>query len=543
MYNLLKVIGLYLLFLLLAFACYQDAWQGAFVSDFHQWIDNLPGRETEAGYDIWSFGSHIYGYVYLLHGLYHLFGFSEVQWFLSSLAPHALTASVLFYLLRAIAKRTDLSATLLPWAGSLFFLISPYQTEVVVWAAGIHYLSFTFCIVLALYALVRYFDDAPLYTALVFHLLFISAVLFHEQPLVFSGLSLVVFLFLRNYLFLSVSWLRYGLYIILPQVIIYLSYFLTQYYWYNTLVGHYGAEAHFDFELMELLTGYWVYMLKFVSLLRYWIPFENGYRTRDFMQQDTWVIGFTLLLLVGLVYLSYRYWYRQDKRARLLLLFLCLGAIALFPVLNLGTLSLIQVQTDRYGYLASIFVYSAIGVGLSYLPLKWGKVVLTCLLVVHGFFLWQTARVWEKTGELMNGLAASLNYKYYDQVYVLGLPDNYRGVYMYRRGWYGALRAQHGVAPEGKVFVLSTYEWINPDDTLKIETQPYGISVSVPPGSWYSGVGEDIRYEGEAISMDMQQGLWYNLHIPCRPHNTVFVYPVGNRFHQVPLVDIPNCQP
>lgn len=153
--------NLYLLVLFLAAAhlLYAPAWRAGWVRDVTGWIESLH-TQTPTEYLLrrgWYVES-LYPFTQgMLWVWWKLFGIHPLPWHLMMVSLHAGCAWgwALFYGKVLEARNTGIFA-------GLFFLLSPYATEVVVWEAGYHYLQGMALMLVSLFALLRYLEGGKM---------------------------------------------------------------------------------------------------------------------------------------------------------------------------------------------------------------------------------------------------------------------------------------------------------------------------------------------------------------------------------------------
>ncbi len=148
--------GLLLLFLLAAHLLYAPAWQAGWTRDVTGWIASLhtktfPDYLLRRGLGVES----LYPFTqWMLWAWWKIFGIHPLPWHLLMGSLHAACAWgwALFYGHIFRKKNTGIFA-------GLFFLLSPYATEAVVWEAGYHYLQGMALLLATLFCLLRYLES------------------------------------------------------------------------------------------------------------------------------------------------------------------------------------------------------------------------------------------------------------------------------------------------------------------------------------------------------------------------------------------------
>jgi hypothetical protein len=133
-----------------------------------------------SGY-LYSYGmkSFYYGYFGFLAILYFLFGTNPLGWFIVFSFLHALNTTFIFKafqkLYTAFALQNGLWIALL---GSILFLVSPYQSENIIWAATSHYSLTLFVLLYGIHWICDFMNKgASIKSIAIFHSLFIFSLL------------------------------------------------------------------------------------------------------------------------------------------------------------------------------------------------------------------------------------------------------------------------------------------------------------------------------------------------------------------------------
>ncbi len=405
-----------LLFTLLATVVYLPAYHAGYVTDFTGLVPRLSSQGA-AGI------LHSYGFPALqpvlnlvFYVLYVLDGATGPCWYLSFTLLHGFNAWLLYRLIVRWLPTYRYTAVF----AALLFLLSPYQTEVVVWRVCLNYLLSTGLLFTGLHAATSYFKTGRnsyfigvLATTLVGLLCF-------EQVLVAPFLTVAL------WLCVPAVQRRYGSWLIMGQGLLVVGYFIALRLLIGQWVGHYGTDVHLHFPWAEMAAAPARYATRLLLLTRYW-PHEYKIAFHQFL--GAWYVSFPLLLLAS-SFIAYSFFYKTKtlSAAASLLAF----GLSLLPVLNLHIEQLLWVQNDRYGYLASAFFYTTVVLLLGRLPRRWGLLVATAGLVLNSWFLWQTLRAWQDNSRVYRALIDT--YALHDPrpAYILNLPDNLRGTPLFR---------------------------------------------------------------------------------------------------------------
>jgi hypothetical protein len=219
---------------------------------------------------------------------------------------------------------------------------------------------------------------------------------------------------------------------------------LLRYLVFGNVVGGYGAEVHLNFSVSEMIFTLTAYFAKFFLLYRY-IPDEIIWLLKtDIVRSSVivMIIGFAILLFV------LRKSNRYNHSIRLILFSVAAIAISLAPVINLETSFLENIQSDRYGFLPSIFFVLTL---VFLLGLARSKAITTSIILltiaVFSFSLWQTNNIWEQAHKLRTSFAESATdiLKRDSKALIVNIPDNYKGVYLFREGLSEMMLLNYGI--------------------------------------------------------------------------------------------------
>jgi hypothetical protein len=167
--------------------------------------------------------------------------------------------------------------------------------------------------------------------------------------------------------------------------------------------------------------------------------------------------------------------------------------LMLLPVLNLDQSFTFEIQSDRYGYVASVFFYPLMVLLLFYLLNR--KVFLGIAmthLAISVLLLIPAVGFWGKSGAI--GMQFIRNYplKEGQQAYLLNLPDNYRGAYMFRNGFPEGLNVVKGGQYKNDVHFIARVNILSADNETsvsKLADSVYYVKCE-QYGKWYYHLGQ-----------------------------------------------------
>ncbi len=495
----------YLLLWVLAQVFYFPSRKAGFVTDFTGLLERFEGRTAAGILDSFGFPALQPVLNALLYGWHALFGIAHLPWHLLQTSLHALNAWLLLSFGRSLARRLEVpQPEQIGWVAALLLLLSPYASEPVTWRVAQNFLLAT--------AIVLWTSKLTLYWS--------------EQPApgrwwwIQGGFVLGLFTFelvlivplLSSLLLFSLpggSWRQWQR-LSLPQFAGVGFYFLLNRWLLGTWVGHYGAEVHLRFEPKLLLANGLRYATKHLFMARDWPHAAKQWLFEGLAQPwAAYGLGGTAVaaLIIGLIY-----WRRCAPRARLIILALLAFGLALAPVLNLYFNYTLHLENDRYGYLASAFLLLGLSAALYGLP-RWARFpLLVAYLAAYSYVLWQHNQYWRHSAQVYNELLQGFNYYGQPAVFLLNLPDNFKGAPMFRdysgqdRAFRDALQYIKKKPYEGQLYEVAQYNMTRLTDgaaatvdstgTLRVEFNQWGN------WWWRRGIGMGPGYDAPAYEVE-----------------------------------------
>ncbi|MDB5280978.1 MAG: hypothetical protein JWO06_53 [Bacteroidota bacterium] len=422
MRNLLVFISYFLLGMLFFFKGYQ----GMLVTDVTGWFHS---------YEVMGWNGLLYSFGdKSLHYLYHLvfflcfklFGFNNAWWAAFYILAHAVAATTAFIFFKKIYRVLGLPfAVIVSYLGSLLFLLSAYNAEPVLWAACIHYPLCTIFTLLALNNMVEYALYGKALNAWLFVLFYIMGLFCLELALALPFICIPLLLVFRHVNFSRQKFLSLQA----ISVLIVLAYLVLNKIRFGTAVGHYGAATHLNTDPELLLANLNKYLTKYFVFSQFW-PFET--MNKIYVLFETSDFAYGSLVFFAVIIIAFIF-YRDglSKRVQTGLLMLGCAVMALAPVLNLFFTSIVHNECDRLGYFFGVFFSQALVVmAFSFLP--YGAGIVLVYLGINVFFLNKNVTSWKNAGQVEENLLKTYKWQKSPKVFILNLPDNLDGAYMYR---------------------------------------------------------------------------------------------------------------
>ncbi len=526
-------------FLFLTLFLYLPTIQAGFVTDVTSGIERIQGQPFSN--IIYSFGFPALNQLSVLgfYLLYTIFGLNGLPWYLIFCSLHAFNAFLSYIIFSRLFQQYKIKrAASISLIGALLFLLSPYQTEVLVWRACLNYLLVTAFILLSLFSLIRYLETEKRTYHFGIHGCFLLALFTFELSLV---LPLLAISFYTSWLWLNKRpqyFSRYFIKISLPQFGLMAGYFLLNKWMVGRWIGHYGAATHLKFSLTTMSNTLLKYSIKYLFFVR---AYPHQYKVQIFSFCDKYG-GIILCLIVAssLFFSLYKKSINREKTA----IYLLLGAafiLTLLPVLNLYFYSLQHIENDRYGYLASLFGLMLLTFFLFQLPKFLRYILLTTYLTAAIFLLIQTNQIWKESTEVFYSLLADYRWQDAENVVILNVPDNYQGAYLFRiigqkSGFQDALTYIHQKKVKGKIWEVTQYNMARTTDGVTVlKNKPNQLKVTFNQwGNWFwrNGIGVGPTHQRSIYTAHFK-GQYYLLDLKNPPANTVYIYQDGKEWKEV----------
>ncbi|MDB5227474.1 MAG: hypothetical protein JWN78_1667 [Bacteroidota bacterium] len=521
-----KLFLLFIFYFLVVFVFYFPAQNAKFVNDTFYYLYEI---ETTGWKGIlWSYHMIFLWYLPSLAYciLYKLFGLHWLGWHIVFCVIHSMNALLLFILLNSIFSRGIVQVSLL---ASFLFLMSPFQTEVVAWGAALHYLLILLFLLSGFLVLLKYFETLKIKYLVYYHLLFACSLSCFEQaffyPFAYGLFVLLIVPAVVNTRRMDALRIFLWRFFSLNILFIAAYFFLTKLV-FGEWIAHYGATKHINISLKLLYSCFLNYNWKFLFFYRY-LPFASRqFFERAAITNIAGIVFAILFFLMSCVFLKKKY-YATSTGKILLFLFLCYF-LMLLPVLNLDQSFVFEIQSDRYGYIASAFFYPLLAF-IAYKIFNRSLYVLfaTGEIIICATLLINSVHLWHRSGDVGFSLLKSYPLRSSQKAYILNLPDNYKGAYVFRNGFSEGLGLFHhnnyrtSVTP---IAMVNIYTKQNETDTRKINDSTYCVR-STEIGKWYyfSGHGScDYKKENYTVDFD-EWNTTYTLTITKKPEDTTYV--------------------
>jgi len=408
----------------------------------------------------------------LLYLLYQLFGASPVCWVITSTLLHVVTSFVIFLIARKlIGLFFHKQETVIAFFSALVFLISPYQTENVLWAPlclrTLHALV-TFA---GFYFFILYLSNPSLKKLIGIHLLFVIGIFSYEFTLICPLIYVVLYMLFKMTNKTPVSIKHFFTQTITVQLFFIVIYFIAckilsgHWLWHSGTMETFAQSTNYPKTFLK-------YLAKFFVFYRY-LPFENSDSLLREFFNNYFKSGLLLItLIVFFLYIFTKVVKRNKEIGYFLLAMFTCFTISLLPVLPLDSSFLKYIYPDRYGYMASAFFYVFLVSSLFFFLKKLAFPVVIGYSVLSWLLLMQTTAVWNSANEYCNKLIQNFKpFLQYDNVFVLNTPAYYKGVVAFRSGFPESIYLLYDKYTQEKIQVISgTYQesWMDTLRSVKI---------------------------------------------------------------------------
>ena len=428
---------LYTFFFILTLLFYWDTRDAGFVTDFLGW---------QYTFDNYSFAQVIHASDRGIKSFYHLthlqmyamsslFGTWGLPWFLLFTALFALNGLLIFTFSKKLLDIFGIKNSFeVVFIGVLCFLLSPYQAEVMVWRASFHYLTAFAMMLGSLHFLLLYLQNPNrkyvIWLTILFTCSCFALEFFFITPLLLATLLLFWQLNFAKIFDLKKTALRF---VGVPLSI--LGFYLVSYHLvYGKWIAHYGADAHNKIFTPESFATYTKYVVKYLFFVRY---YENSFKNKVFQIFDTPSVSMTIFIgILAFFALGLLFFKKMSARSKLVFFNAACFSLLIMPVMTLFFATGALTENDRYGYMASAFLF----MGLSLVIAHFGKTVLRVFAAIYlgftVFFLVKTTHLWFKAERTFTNLVKDYRWWDADEVLVLNAPEDIAGMYMFRI--YGA---------------------------------------------------------------------------------------------------------
>jgi hypothetical protein len=426
-------------YLVIAFVLYAPVLNAFFLADDFAYLDAIKTTGSPSVMFTALAGRYFRPMaMFVYYANYQISGLAPTSYHVTMLLVHVVNTWLVFLLGRQLAPQRHI---VLPALAGLLFLVFGGHAEAISWISGMADPLVTMFLLTSVLCFMHVLDSPqPLPWALGVWLAFAGALLSKESSAIFPGLAALAFLF-------RVGWptpahLRRAALALLPLVVIGVAYLAFRRHVLGfTLVTLEGLG-----QSQSILTSARSFFL------RSFLP--QGPLTLWFWNHDLDALGW-LVVAGGFVWGLIRAEYRA-----LAFLTACLF-VALAPVLPLS-IGIATTDSERLIYLPSAFACLLVVWTIDALLRKPSLVTVATLLFCwwHVVELRGQNRLWKAAGDMSEEMTASFgpivreHWRPGQPIFLMGLPDNLRNKFTWRRGFHEGLRVTN---PDTADAVARTY--------------------------------------------------------------------------------------
>ncbi len=379
----------------------------------------------------YGFKSFYFGHYFILGFLYLIFGTNPLGWFLVFTGMHALNATLIFTTFKKIYQQfiQGSQSTWISLCGALLFLLSPYQSENIIWGATSHYFS-TLCILLiGMNWLVDYIVSAKVnFSIFLFHGLFAFALITLEISFLFLLVYICLFLLLVICKKNALSIPKFLFNIVLPQlilVVIYLAFYRLK---NGSWIPHDRSQVDAVITVPYMITTLSQHLMKLIGQIHLF-----DLKTRE------WIYGMAIhwkrmLLLWSVVGIAFSVWCFYKQKSRLIgMYFLVACSLLMFaPFVRVYFMYFNQVENNRYSYFATVFMMQLI-VFILFLFNKWLRGILfVSLFGLYVFFIFPNVKSRFYSAKLYTTYLSKFPGEIKGKIYMMNVPAYCSNAYLFR---------------------------------------------------------------------------------------------------------------
>ena len=478
----------------------------------------------------------------ILFGLYKVFRTEPAAWIAFAILLHAINAFFVFFVSKKISEILFGSlGNWFPFFPALLFLISPYQTEAVLWQpANLPVLLAVLFFLGSLLLQVNYFLKRRTITLFFSFLFFLLAAFSYESALVLPAVSFMVFILIRKKLKIELSAAQFIMKMLIPQAGIIFLYMAASKLLFGEWLWH-GGVVEIAVPFSSIAGTMLKYFAKFFLFFRY-IPgaAENNSMRELFAHKEYLIAGFVMICTAA-IFIFYFLKRKNNKEWIFISVLFSCFLVSLVPVLPLDSSFLNYIYPDRYGYLPSVFFYFFISSAIFFLFRKYAMPVLLGYAMLCLILLMKTIPVWISANEYCNNMID--DYKSFlscERVYVLDVPAYYNGVPAFRSGFRPTMNFKYGIPLEKIRFITGSYHDTASDSLTSVIMDSGFVKVTGPKRNapYFSTDGGQAKsYETDEfkVSFDSLRCSYQIQFKKPVPANSAFIYPSGKKWKKLEL--------
>jgi protein O-mannosyl-transferase len=379
----------------------------------------------------------------------------------------------------------------IPFFAGLLFLVLPCHAESVTWISGRTDVIATFFMLISLCMYLYFYLYSKKLFLYISVLSFILALLSKESaiPLPVIINILAVYLYLTN--LGKYSDMRRLIFLHSPYFLIIPAYFLLRYVSVGALLGGFGQNIVTRLNFTSFLETIGSQCAKIVLPLPI-LKYINNYwwSCRLFLPVGYLVLIISALvisLLTAMIIKRNIFIILSDAAKNVLLVgvLFFMFLLTLMPVMGMP-ISLADSQSDRYAYFPSIFIVMVITliIQIIFRMKRHSVVILTIITSLYCYTLIQANANWKIAGTISQNIVNKLvKYDKCDHLFVINIPDNLNGAYIFRNGLDHAIPLFMSAPPYSKLIVISFQNLFSQTEDIRVKCSSDRISVAFKPSS------------------------------------------------------------
>ena len=411
--------------------------------------------------------SFYYGYFGFLAIVYFLFGTNPLGWFIVFSFLHALNTTFIFKAFQKLYAALALqNGQWIAFVGSILFLVSPYQSENIIWAATSHYSLTLFVLLYGIHWICDFMNNgATIKSIIVFHSLFIFALLTLEMSFFFPVIFFLLFLILLVQQTNKSQAIPYILKIAMLQI-----FFVGIYlFFYHSLFGSWIPNRNNDphsLNVAKLTTTLAQQIVKLFSFVHF-----SEYKMREIVYQfcthwkKTSIILGTIFLAISL------FVFKKDKSKMWLLLFFIISGIILFyPFLESYFMYLFRIENDRYLYFGSVFFLQAFVFVTFYFKPIIRLPILFIYVAAFVYFIFPSVKARRTSAKLYYNFIQKFPEPKGGKLFLLNVPNYCADVYEFRDNSRlpMSLETEYGMDLSKKIIQVASYSSVSEKDSFEV---------------------------------------------------------------------------
>lgn len=454
-----------------------------FLSDDFNWIYQI---KTRGVFGVWTTPPDVFFRPLIsltLFADYQLWELNPLGYHLTNLFFHGLNAFLVYAMSRLLFRGADLAGKLInifSLVSGFIFIILHSHVEAVTWISARSDLVATCFGLAAFCGYLKYKETDNNRLFFISYILFFLGLLSKESVIIYPGLVLLYELY--NYLNKNnyINLLKI-LYLPLMYASVFPIYLGLRYLGIRQFLGGYGSGVHTNFNLDIIQRG-------LASSLRIIIPPLPN------IPEENWVIFFAIFMTIICTFVVVCLC-RQGVYiliAKLAILLLGLFGTSLLPVINIR-ISLSNTEGERLLYLPSAFLVIllvlVIGVSLARFRVLLA-IQFMIISIILSYYLYSFNQNWNLAGNIAKQVIESIDQEIQGRrMFLINIPDNLNGVYIYRNGLYAAGQ----LFAESEIELLNNATFnnlINPSNALNINRigdREYWVKL-LSPGTYFMNV-------------------------------------------------------